>query len=499
MKIKIFLIVAFLLLACPAWSATYYVCSSGCSDDNNGTSTGQCVASITRAHALAGSTDTVNFCPSGTWTASGYVLNAESGVTYIGNDSSTWGSGTRAILRATGIGEARDGVVTINVDGATVRGFELDVNEQAVSGVWIGGYASVAGAQKEIDDCVIHDTGAYWHYGIIVGGGSNTIANVLIRNSTVYNFPHEGITLYPGNDGEVSNVTVRGCVCHDVGELSAEVCMHNKNNTHDVVWEYNTVYNNVGGGAAGASLEGSFATPYNITFRYNIFYNNDIGIAWQNGLNENMSTNVYGNLFYNNGVTAGYEDIRLPGNSNINIYNNTIYNTRALSHGAIYASGSGGTINFVNNIVYTTNSPGVYDSGGYLTHSDNLIYRASGTAITDNSTNYTSAEIADWDNTAIGTDPAFSGGTLPTGFSGTYGTNMVPNTDYFQLTVDSPAKDAGATLASYTGAINGAGLATPIVRPLGAAYDIGAYEYGTVAQSGGSAGSGFKLQGVTIR
>ncbi len=75
---------------------------------------------------------------------------------------------------------------------------------------------------------------------------------------------------------------------------------------------------------------------------------------------------------------------------------------------------------------------------------------------------------------------------------------MVPNTDYFQLTVDSPAKDAGATLASYTGSINGAGLTTPIVRPIGAAFDIGAYEYGTVAQSGGSAGSGFKMQGASI-
>jgi len=456
------------------------------------------VATISRAHQLAGSTDTINFCPAGTWTAAGEVVEAEAGVTYIGNDAATWGSGTRATFRATAAGGARDGVVSINVDGVTVRGFELDANEQSIGGVWIGGDASVTGTQKEIDDCIIHDTGAYWHYGIIVGASTNNVKNVLIRNSTVYNMPHEGITLYPSG-GEVDTVTVRNCVCHDVGEVSAEVCLHNKNNTHDVIWEYNTVYNSVGGGAAGASVEGDGGTPYNITFRYNIFYNNDIGIAWQNRRNEDMSTNVYGNIFYNNGVTAGYEDIRLPGNSTINIYNNTIYNTRELSHGAIYASGSGGTINLRNNAIYTTQAYGIYDSGGYLTHSDNLVYRASGNAVYDVDTSYTSAQVATWDNTAIGTDPAFTGGTLPTGFSGTYGSNMVPNTDYFQLTVDSPAKDTGATLASYTGAINGAGLTTPIVRPLGAAFDIGAYEYGTVAQSGGSAGSGFKIQGVTIR
>ncbi len=104
-----------------------------------------------------------------------------------------------------------------------------------------------------------------------------------------------------------------------------------------------------------------------------------------------------------------------------------------------------------------------------------------------------------WEASAKASVPSFIGGTLPTGFSGTYGSNMVPDTDYFQLTVDSPAKDAGATLEGYTGAINGAGLTTPIVRPLGDAFDIGAYEYGTVAQSGGSAGQGFFLQGVTIR
>jgi hypothetical protein len=82
-----------------------------------------------------------------------------------------------------------------------------------------------------------------------------------------------------------------------------------------------------------------------------------------------------------------------------------------------------------------------------------------------------------WETTAQITNPNFAGGTLPTGFTGTYGTNMVPNTNYFAIT-SGDAINNGATLGSpYNGCINGAGLATPITRPQGAAYDIGAYEY----------------------
>ena len=54
---------------------------------------------------------------------------------------------------------------------------------------------------------------------------------------------------------------------------------------------------------------------------------------------------------------------------------------------------------------------------------------------------------------------------------------MVPNTNYFSITSGN-ALNKGATLGSpYNGCINVAGLATPITRPQGAAYDIGAYEY----------------------
>lgn len=81
----------------------------------------------------------------------------------------------------------------------------------------------------------------------------------------------------------------------------------------------------------------------------------------------------------------------------------------------------------------------------------------------------------EWEPTAQITDPSFVGGTLPSGFTGTFGIDMVPNTHYFAIQSGN-ALNNGAILGSpYDGCINGAGLATPVIRPKNA-YDIGAYQ-----------------------
>ncbi len=496
---KLFLIFLFILLPYSAMATSYYVCSTGCNDANDGTSTGQCVASITRAHALAGSNDTVNFCPAGTWTGTAPVLNAEAGVTYIGNDATTWGSGTRATLQSTG-GTATY-VVQINVSDIVFRGFDVDINDQLNDGIAISRTLGADTSNITVDNNIVHDGGGQWYYGIIGNRSSGTTSNVSITNNTVYNIPQEVITIYPTGTGAFTNVLIRGNNVYNGGIYNSSgwgVGIHIKNNVSDVIIDYNIAHNT---NYFGIATESDTSSPSGVTIRYNIIHSNVYGIGCAASISG--TTDVYGNILYNNYThpdRAGPgNDILILGNGGtVNIYNNSIYNVGDTGYGSVYIASTSGTRTFSNNIIYTTNDVGLYSTYASLTHSNNLVYRASGTAVTDSS-NYTSAQITDWDNTAIGTDPAFTGGTLPTGFSGTYGTNMVPNTDYFQLTVDSPAKDAGATLASYTGAINGAGLTTPITRPVGSAYDIGAYEYGTVAQSGGSAGQGFFLQGVTIR
>lgn len=90
---------------------------------------------------------------------------------------------------------------------------------------------------------------------------------------------------------------------------------------------------------------------------------------------------------------------------------------------------------------------------------------------------YTAADIAagSYDTNARSTDPSFTGGTLPTGFSGTYGTDMVPNTTYFSITSGDALGNGAVLTSTYNKAINYAGTSSTYNR--GTAWDIGAYEY----------------------
>ncbi len=61
---------------------------------------------------------------------------------------------------------------------------------------------------------------------------------------------------------------------------------------------------------------------------------------------------------------------------------------------------------------------------------------------------------------------------LPTGFTGTYGVDMEPNTDGLSLGAASACIGTGASLGSpYNSSIN------TISRTSGSGWDIGAYEY----------------------
>jgi len=483
----IFSLFLVILFTCPVGAATYYVKNGG-NDSLSGLSDSNAWATIAKVRATVRSGDTVYFDRQGSWSGAAVVLSTTPGVTYDGTTYSTGGTRARAKLIATAQGGARDAVVAINGTSTittVLKGFEVDCNDIGVTGLGIG-FNSSSASNILIDNCVIHNTlNTGWYYGMVVSYANSVVSNVTVQNCEGYDTAQEIFCVYNADGGSASNILFRNNILHD-GGTSTTVGGYNigfeiKNNTNGVTMEYNTIYNCEWGIHLHAD---AYGTPTNTVIRYNLIYNcRDVGITWQNTRGGNMTTNVYGNLFYGNASSGAYQDLRLPGNSNINIYNNTIYNANTLTTGSVYIAAGGGTVNFKNNIVYTTNSPGVYDSGGYLTHSNNLIYRASGNAVTDNGSSYTSAQIKNWDNTAVGTNPSFTGGTLPTGFSGTYGSNMVPNTTYFALGSASPAVNAGATLGSpYNGCINGAGLATPITRPQGAAYDIGAYEY---AESGG--------------
>jgi len=480
------LILLLILISAPSWAADTYYVKNGGNDSLDGKSPENAWETVAKATSTPSAGDTVYFDRQGTWTGSDLFVS-EVDVIYDGKTYNSGGAQERAILRCTSTGNQ---MVAINGDATTrtiFKGFEIDLNEQSSTGIRI---AVGANASKvTVDDCVIHDTNPDgWLYALNVTWATTTASDILISNCKMYNIAQEILTIYPQNGGHAENVTVRNCELYNGGEASAQhygIGVEIKNEVVGATVEFCHLHNLI---YAGVHLDNEHDTgPTSTVIRYNIIHDAQNGILFQQRRTDNESADIYGNLIYDikdktNGINACM-GIQLPGSSAINVYNNTIYTESAhdwydQERGAITLQATGLTMNIKNNIVYTVSGVGIYDVGGYATHSDNLVYRASGTAVYDNESTYTSAQITNWDETAIGSNPTFTGGTLPTGFTGTYGTNLVPNQTYFAITTGD-AINAGATLGSpYNGCINGAGLATPATRPVGA-YDIGAYEYTT--------------------
>lgn len=126
------------------------------------------------------------------------------------------------------------------------------------------------------------------------------------------------------------------------------------------------------------------------------------------------------------------------------IYNNTIYNNAI---GAVGTSSSITPIDLRNNILW-----GYVQVPTLLTSSNNLWYQTSGTLLTYNSTDYTSATISTFEATAQTGDPLFTN----------------PATGDFTLQAGSPAINAGVNV----------GLTQDILgNPIVGLPEIGAYEY----------------------
>ena len=505
---KYLILLILLFIATPAWAATYYVKNGG-NDSLDGLSDSTAWASIAKVTATVTSGDTVYFRSQDTWSSSSSpVLQATVGVTYRGTG---YGSGTRATIQATGT--QGYGTVHLNVSNVNFYGFNIDMNSQNAGGIWIG---TTSGDIQNInvDNCEVHGSaGSGYAYGIYVGGyGTSTdVSSVTITNTLVHHTQHEGIAIYPtwGSDGNsATNVTVRNCIIHDTGLVGGVTWgdgIYIVNELNDIYIEFNTIYNCPDGIRYGNSSDAYVGDPHNINIRYNIVYNCTYGIGMNFGSGgHNSSANVYGNLLYEN--QYGFNIGGAFSGCTFNYYNNTIFDsTHTGSQGVRnYLEGMTNSIlNFKNNIIVINRADSypiwIGRSGveALWTHSNNLIYKSGSTTKWvhhDGVADYSNLQTkSTWDATAVITNPAFTGGTLPTGFSGTYGTNMVPNTTYFNIASDSPAKDTGYTIEGYTGCINGAGLATPITRPQGDGYDIGAYEYYV-----GSSMTGVTLNGCII-
>lgn len=436
--------------------------------------------------------DTVYFDKGETWTdgtgGQGEVLRPQTGVTY---DGSTWGSGTRATLQASS--KLDDAVLLIKFSNVTVKGFNIDANHFDNSGIGVNKpYCTQNISNIEINNCVVYNTCLTddYFYGIGVGGSDGYLVDDLsILNCIVHDTGHEGIALHPyqvaGNT--ISNITIRNCEVYNTGLLNSDfgVCILVDAMVNGATIEYNYLHD----GTRGIEFytRSDCDPPTNIVVRYNIIKDQSTsGLVTFNDGSKIVTANVYGNLFIDNGKTgmAVGGAVYFPtGNYSTSIYkfyNNIFYsiiNTATTPYCFRIDSEATGTptIECKNNIFYSDDHILLDDRKGWITHNNNLYFRTDGAGDTQHyvyngttnyhSNSYTSDKVSTYEPTAYTTDPTFKNtSSLPTGFTGTYGTDMVPNADGLSI-ISGNAIDHGADLGtSYNGAINLSGRSGGIVR-----------------------------------
>jgi hypothetical protein len=526
---KLILILLICLLPSFGWSTTYYVKTVGGNDASAGTSEETAWAHAPGVSGWTGSGtinngDIVYFDNASTWTASSgsgvFDLRAANNVNGGIYDGSTWGSGTRAILRATGnLTNAGYSVGTVNIGSSniTVRGFEVDggggiggsYNNSGIVINWPSPICTASISNIEVSNCTVHNIGNAdsFRYGLLVGAASNgySTSDVSILNNTVYDTCHEGILIYPSDDntGGADTITIRGNNIYNTGQqnyiFGTGIAIKNKVTNATV--EFNYVHNNIASGVQIISLSGTSSyAPNSVIIRYNIISNNGTnGIYDNNSAGIAESYDIYGNLFISNGQEVArsngidyYVEASSSG-SIIKVYNNTFYSIGKLTTNkdSIKIQAPANTLEIKNNIFYVDNHLAINDTGSVITaHNNNLFWRTSGdnNVVTYGGSSYTRSNVTNWETTAQNTDPTFKNSSnLPTGFSGTYGTDMVPNADGLSIS-SAPALDSGANLgSSYNGAINFSGITGSPTRSV---WDIGAYEYGS--------GTIPKLSGISI-
>jgi hypothetical protein len=482
--------------------ATYYVANAPLGNDANPGTESEPWAHCPGLSGWTGSAtleagDTVYFDSGGTWEAASdsALLQVVGGVTY---DGSAWGSGTRATLRATG--DLHRSVINLMeddpVEPTVIRGFEVDANGRETSGIainWPQSAGSMTEATKRIEDCVVHDVysrsaaGSY-EYGIVISsgwGGDRHVSNVEVLDSVTYDISRGGINVYAANDysnSSISNVLVRGCDIYATGQDPnyAGSALAAKNHVIDVTLEYNTIHDPVRGIGIGISTHAAgFTGPENLTIRHNIISNSAHAGIYVQGYGD-KSVDIYGNLIAQN----RYHGINFAGSLadslTARVYNNTFYqNYEPEWDSEIRVQANSANVSVLeirNNIIYADSDTRclIDDDGDITNHSNNVYYRpGGGTLVIADGVSYTAGDVASWEPTARTSDPLLENPSdLPTGFTGAFGVDIKPNSDGLNIMPDSPARDAGAALAAaYDGSINS------VTRPIGAGWDIGAYEF----------------------
>ena len=495
---KRLLIGLFLVLALSGWGAVYYVDYVGGDDTNNGTSTS---TPFQHCPGDDSATDTA----AGTTLAAGDTVVFEGGVTYVGRidcdeDGSSgnpityisghvygrWGSG-RAVLDGTGITlhYGNGNVGTINILSAiyiTVEGLSFTGTPQASDFDWLSGAigsVSTTAGNITIENCLI--SGNTTSNGIFFSGGAAGSADgaddVTVNNCTANGNGGHGVYFRGGH----TNLTITNNTINNNGATTASDGIFlggdGWGTPNTVIIRGNTIYDH----AAKGPLLFSGDT---VLVEDNYFYdtaNSDIGLSIQADAAGSSNITIRNNVFQlQSQQNTGVLSIRSTWDANavisgVDIYNNTFdctnkYYTIVIDKGVSTQNPAIENVVIKNNSFDITNISSskfatVINHDECLSGLDsdyNHYYRSGGSAaqfafIHGTDGNQT---LTQW--MALGHDD----------FTHTHYTDPDLTTSGYP-NPGSPLIDVGVDLSGegFTDDKNG------LTRPVGAAWDIGAYEY----------------------
>ncbi len=442
------------------WGRTFYVDYASGNDVNTGTYQSAPFKHCPGDSAFAGSIslqtgDTVNFKQGVIYY--GMIVTQAPGVTYT--ISSGWGTGDAVID-----GSAQDAALIVHhdktkVDGGAGRNL---VFTGAIRHALIWHFG-----EKPVNGCFygrlkIRDIPATNVEGIGIKIGGNSVA--YLDNEIAYNEITRAYSAGIKISGSgTSNILIHDNVLEGNGLQTGERTQMNISSNAGAGVQNTKIYNNViKNGCAAKDCNG-----ININNANHEVYNNEIyghqgsGLALNPGYNKSYAgvlrihgnkihdqgkyglilvdtdssryAVIYNNVFYHNALY----DINLAGGSthNNHIYNNTLYNS---ARGLWIQGGNGNIIK--NNIIWPSGYFPIVDDSGASTIDTNLFANNA----TSRGTN------------ALAGDPLFVDAA---------------GAD-FRLQAGSPCIDRGSDLSAYF-TIDLAGS----TRPVGPAWDIGAYEY----------------------
>jgi len=460
--------------------------------------------------------DTVFFRRNQVWSGGAdksEYFNLTGGVTY---DGGSWGMGNRAKLQLSGNLASYISNNTTYRDNPVVRllsdndvfetvfsNFEIDCNGYDGSGIWINrpSKRDLVGATKWIRNVSIYNSSTVHNGGDGIRIGARDgfdVENVVVYHCQIYTMSSNGIVVYEqygGGTAHIGHVAIRDNDIYNVGRGTGTGINGSpvwsqgvkiKNNVNDIRVEHNAIHgitDNDAGHAIMVQADSGTRAPDLVVIRYNLIFDNlhrGITILDINDPGNTSDVDIYGNILFNNGLNAIHLESTLGKTITVRIYNNTCFENGRAATGEIFVADSSAVFNpfeLKDNILYALPSKYAFYSqteGRLTSHAHNTYYHSSfSDVVQDGRNTYTTSLIADWETTALGSDPGFQDSSSPpSGFTGTYLADLRPNTEGFNLSSTSSAKDSGAFLSSpYSTSINS------VNRPQGSGWDRGAYEY----------------------